>query len=148
VYTHTSVEDTNKVLREAGLKLRKTIQINSRLSKKDIQRGITVAPSSILNTPLLRALDSPALGYASGWMALNRFRKQQTATAGFVLSDHVDWNELNTVVHECGAENIWLMHGYTKEFKNHLETKGKKVKDIGSHFQLKTGEDQIPGEED
>ena len=147
IYTHTTVEDTNKVLRESGLELRKTIQINSRVAKKDIQRGITIAPSSILNTPLMRALESPALGYASGWMTLNRFRKQQTAEAGFVLSDHVDWNELNQVVNECNAENIWLMHGYTKEYRRFLIAQGKNAKDIGSHFSLKTGDTQ-PEEED
>ena len=147
IYTHTTVEDTNKVLRESGLQLRKTIQINSRVAKKDIQRGITIAPSSILNTPLMRALESPTLGYASGWMALNRFRKQQTAEAGFVLSDHVDWNELNQVVNDCNAENIWLMHGYTKEYQRFLIAQGKNVKDIGSHFSLKTGDTQ-PEEED
>lgn len=148
IYTHTTVEDTNKVLREAGLKLRKTIQINSRVSKKDIQRGIVIAPSSILNTPLMRSLESPGLGYASGWMALSRFRKQQAATAGFVLSDHVDWNELNLVIHECGAENIWLMHGYTKEYKQYLTAIGKNVTDIGSHFQLKTKDTPLLEEED
>lgn len=148
VFTHATVEDTNKALREAGLKLRKTIQINSRVSKKDIQKGITIAPSSIINTPLMRVLESPAIGYASGWMALNRFRKQQIASAGFVLSDHVDWNELNQVVDGCGAENIWLMHGYTKEYKQHLISKGKNVNDIGSHFQSKTGETLLPEEED
>jgi putative mRNA 3-end processing factor len=143
IYTHTTVEETNKALREAGLPLRKTIHINSRVAKKDIKKGIVIAPSSILNTPLMRVLENPAIGYSSGWMALNRFRKQQSAHIGFTLSDHVDWNELNTVVKECGADDIWLMHGYTKEYGQYLRSMSKNVKDIGSHFSLKTNEQEL-----
>lgn len=146
VYTHTTVEETNKVLRDAGLPLRKTIQINSRVSRKDIQKGIVLAPSSILNTPLMRALDYPTTAYVSGWMMLNRFRKQQSAHAGFTLSDHVDWNALNHVVKECKAENIWLMHGYTTIYGAYLKDLGKNVKDLGSHFAIKT--EEILEEED
>ena len=58
-----------------------------------------------------------------------------------------DWNELNQVVNDCNAENIWLMHGYTKEYQRFLIAQGKNVKDIGSHFFLKTGDTQ-PEEED
>lgn len=125
VYTHGTVDNTNDVIRAAGLNMRPSIKVSSRINKKDIQKGITIAPSSVLNTPWMRALQSPVTATASGWMTLNNNRKKQAADYGFALSDHVDWNALNEVVFACGAEKIWLTHGYTHDYSRWLESKGK-----------------------
>jgi putative mRNA 3-end processing factor len=148
VYTQAAVENTNLALRKAGLALRKTIPINARISKKEIQKGITIAPSSVLNTPWMISLQEPVTAYISGWMALNKNRKSQTADKGFTLSDHVDWNAINEVVKSSGAENIWLMHGYTDSYEKWLNTQQKNVVNIGSHFGFKPVDLENPEEED
>lgn len=124
IYTHGTVHNTNEVIISAGLHLRPSTKVSSRVSKKDIQKGITVAPASVLNTPWIRSLQEPVTATASGWMALNNNRKKQAADYGFTLSDHVDWNALNEVVFSCGAEKIWLTHGYTTDYARWLESKG------------------------
>ncbi|MEP7322438.1 MAG: ligase-associated DNA damage response exonuclease [Saprospiraceae bacterium] len=128
IYVHGTVDNTNDVLISAGLKLRSSIKVSSRVSKKDIQKGITIAPSSVLNTPWIRSLQEPVTATASGWMTLNRSRKKQAADFGFALSDHVDWNALIAVVKGCGADHIWLTHGYTTDFSRWLTSIG-----ISSH---------------
>lgn len=125
VFVHGTIDNTNDVLRAAGLKLRASTKVSSRVSKKDIQKGITIAPSSVLNTPWIRSLQCPVTAFVSGWMTLNNNRKKQPADHGFALSDHVDWPALNEVVFNCGADQIWLTHGYTKDYARWLQSKGK-----------------------
>lgn len=125
VYTHTTVEETNDALRKAGLKLRPTIKISSKTSKKEILQGIVIIPYSVLNTPWLHALHRPVTATVSGWMAIMGNRKKQTADRGFALSDHVDWNQVNKVIRDCGAESIGLMHGYTLALSRWLTNHGK-----------------------
>lgn len=124
VYVHGSIHNTNDVIKAAGLKMRPSIKVGSRVDKKDIQKGITIAPSSVLNTPWIRSLVDPITAYISGWMTLNNNRKKQPADFGFALSDHVDWPALNEVVFGCGADQIWLTHGYTQDYAQWLTTKG------------------------
>ncbi len=125
VFVHGTIDNTNEVMRATGLKLRPSIKVSSRVSKKDIQKGITIAPASVLNTSWIRSLQDPITAYVSGWMSINGNRKKQAADHGFALSDHVDWNALNEVVFNCGADQIWLMHGYTQDYARWLSTKGK-----------------------
>jgi putative mRNA 3-end processing factor len=132
VYVHGTVDNTNDVLISAGLKMRSSAKVSSRVSKKDIQKGITIAPSSVLNTPWIRSLQEPVTAMISGWMTLNRNRKKQAADYGFALSDHVDWNALITVVSACGADQIWLTHGYTTDFSRWLSSIGKSSYCIGT----------------
>lgn len=124
VYTHGSVEQTTDILRKAGLGLRATIPVSSRVSKKDIQKGITIAPGSVLNSPWIRSLVQPVSATISGWMALINNRKKQAADHGFTLSDHVDWPSLNEVVKQTGAQKIFATHGYTNIYVDWLRLKG------------------------
>jgi len=125
VYTHGSIESTNEVLRSSGLPLRPTIKVSSKISKKEIQKGITIAPGSVLNSPWIRSLQQPVTANISGWMTLRGNIKRQTADQGFALSDHVDWTALNQVVESSGAEHIGLTHGYTVEYAQWLQSRGK-----------------------
>lgn len=133
VFTHGSVEQTTDTLRKAGLELRTTIPVSSRISKNEIQKGITIAPSSVLNSPWIRSLVNPVTATTSGWMALINNRKKQAADHGFTLSDHVDWIALNEVVKQSGAQKIFAMHGYTSIFADWLRSRGYDAEAIHTH---------------
>ena len=47
-------------------------------------------------------------------------RRRKSADRGFVLSDHADWEGLNTAVKETGAENVYVTHGYKSVFAKWL----------------------------
>jgi len=151
VYTHGSVEQTTDILRKAGLQLRPTIPISSRINKKEIQKGITIAPASVLNTPWIRNLVNPVSATVSGWMALTSNRRKQAADFGFTLSDHVDWNSLNEVVKQSGAQKIYATHGYTQVYSNWLRSKGYDAEAVPDkhHVENAKAPDSIPyAEED
>lgn len=132
VYTHGSVEQTTDVLRKAGLKLRPTIPVSSKVSKKEIQKGITIAPSSVLNSPWIRSLVNPVTATISGWMALINNRKKQAADQGFTLSDHVDWTAINEVVKLSGTQKVYAMHGYTSMYVDWLRSRGMDAEEVSS----------------
>ena len=53
-------------------------------------------------------------------MALRGAKNRIAIDRGFVLSDHVDWIDLNTTVKETGAEKVFVTHGYTSVFSKWL----------------------------
>ena len=54
--------------------------------------------------------------------------------AGFVLSDHADWNGLNEAIAATGAEDILLTHGFTDTFARYLSDKGLNAKVLDTLF--------------
>ncbi|MDZ4709369.1 MAG: ligase-associated DNA damage response exonuclease [Saprospiraceae bacterium] len=150
VYTHGSVEQTTEVLRKAGLGLRPTIPVSSRVSKKEIQKGITIAPSSVLNSLWIRSLVNPVTATISGWMALINNRKKQAADHGFTLSDHVDWPSLNEVIKQSGTQKVFATHGYTSLYVDWLCSRGYDAEIVSSAKQPATikAPETIPFEEE
>jgi putative mRNA 3-end processing factor len=64
------------------------------------------------------------VGTASGWMALRGARRRRNVDRGFVLSDHADWDGLNTAVKATGAEKVFVTHGYSNLFSKWLNSQG------------------------
>lgn len=62
--------------------------------------------------------------FASGWMAVRGSRRWQSIDAGFGMSDHADWNDLNEAVLMSGAEKVFVTHGFTEVFAKWLREKG------------------------
>jgi putative mRNA 3-end processing factor len=81
-----------------------------------------------------------SLGVASGWMKLRGTRRRRGADRGFVLSDHCDWNDLNTAIKETGAQRIFVTHGYTEIFAQWLNTQGLEAKEVKTKFEGELGE--------
>jgi putative mRNA 3-end processing factor len=51
-----------------------------------------------------------------------------------VLSDHADWNDLNTVVKETGAEKIFVTHGYTDTYARWLSEQGIDAAEVSTQY--------------
>jgi putative mRNA 3-end processing factor len=56
-------------------------------------------------------------------MALRGTKRWGNYDKGFVISDHADWNELNTACLATKAENIYVTHGYSDSFSKYLTEK-------------------------
>ncbi|MDD5054186.1 MAG: hypothetical protein PHG04_02285 [Candidatus Nanoarchaeia archaeon] len=63
-------------------------------------------------------------GVFSGWNINPFYKKRFGADEGFTLSDHADFKELLLTVKKSGAENVYVHHGYSKEFSNFLRIEG------------------------
>ncbi|MBJ3762074.1 ligase-associated DNA damage response exonuclease [Maribius pontilimi] len=124
ILTHGAVENTNAVMRAQGISLPDTIRVTPDTDLKSIKGALVVATPSALGTPWARRFGRSSTAFASGWMALRGVRRRRAADRGFVISDHADWDGLNTAIRETGAERIFVTHGYTSIFRRWLEDQG------------------------
>lgn len=135
IYTHGAIENTNEVLRNQGIALPNTIRVTQEISKKDFIGNIVIAPPSALEGAWVRKFPAVSTGIASGWMALRGIRRRRAADRGFVLSDHADWEALNTAIKATGAERIFVTHGYTHIFKKWLLEQGYDAQEVKTEYE-------------
>jgi putative mRNA 3-end processing factor len=71
-------------------------------------------------------------------MAVRGIRRRRSLGTGFALSDHADWDGLNTAIRATGASRVFVTHGYTAPFRHWLETQGYDAGIVETRF---TGDD-------
>ncbi len=119
IFTHGAVGSVIAVMKDINLGLPPTVYASA-FNKKDDLGSIIVAPPSAIGTPWLKRFEPFSLGICSGWMQLRGARRRRGADRGFALSDHADWNQLNTAIADTGAENIYVTHGYKSSYARWL----------------------------
>jgi putative mRNA 3-end processing factor len=122
IYTHGAVDNINKLYLANAGPLNEAKRIDASVNRKDIKGAMIIAPPSAADTPWMRSLSPYKLGICSGWMQLRGTRRRRAADRGFVLSDHADWDQLNTAIKETGAENVFVTHGYKSLYAKWLQT--------------------------
>ncbi len=122
IYLHGAVDNVNRIYEQEIGDLPEAKRIDANVNRKDIKGAMIIAPPSAADTPWLRSLQPYKLGICSGWMQLRGTRRRRNADRGFVLSDHADWNQLNTAVAATGAENVYVTHGYKSIYSRWLST--------------------------
>jgi len=135
IFTHGAVDSINRILRAQGVSLPDAPRITDSIPKEDIIGSLVICPPSAVGSPWIRRFLPYSLGVASGWMRLRGTRRRRGADRGFVLSDHVDWDELNRAVVETGAERIFVTHGYTELFAQWLREKGMDAREVKTRFE-------------
>lgn len=124
IITHPSVESTNAVLRQQGINMAETSELNSKITKQQLLSGLIIAPPGTVENLLKSKGYTVSVAAASGWMAIQKYRQRGGIDKGFVLSDHADWNELNKAVKDCKAERVLVTHGYEDIFSKWLNEQG------------------------
>ncbi|MEM9896582.1 MAG: DNA ligase-associated DEXH box helicase, partial [Bacteroidota bacterium] len=124
IFVHGAVDGINKLHREAGFLDKKITYLNSDIPKEAMAGSMVVAPPGAVGSSWTNRMKPYSVGIASGWMMLRGSKRRQNADRGFVISDHADWNELNTAIKATGAENIICTHGYTDSFAEWLNYNG------------------------
>ena len=122
IYTHGAVDNVNQLYEAVAGPLNPTQRIDASVNRKDIKGAMIIAPPSAADTLWMRSFSPYKLGICSGWMQLRGTRRRRGADRGFVLSDHADWEQLNTAVTETGATNIYVTHGYKSLYSKWLQT--------------------------
>ncbi|MFN3869149.1 MAG: ligase-associated DNA damage response exonuclease [Hyphomicrobiaceae bacterium] len=138
IFTHGAVEGVNEVLRAQGLALPPTRRVVPGMSKADFAGGIVIAPPSALAGTWLGRFGDVSTAFASGWMAVRGIRRRRGVDRGFVISDHVDWPDLNAAVRLTGAERIFVTHGYTSVFQRHLAEQGYDAHVVSTEYEGET----------
>ena len=146
ILTHGAIENTNDVLRAAGLSLPETVRVTPETKAKDHPGAVVLAPPSALGSTWAGRFSGATKAFASGWMAIRGIRRRRAADRGFVISDHADWAGLNTAIRETGAERIFVTHGYTSQFRRWLEAQGYDARIIETEFEGEAPDSTAEGE--
>lgn len=140
IFTHGAVDSINKIMRTQGIELPEAPRVNDEIPKEDLKGALIICPPSAVGSPWVRRFYPYSLGVASGWMKLRGTRRRRGADRGFVLSDHADWDGLNTAIRETGAEKVFVTHGYSEVFAHWLNTQGIEAHEIKTKFEGELGE--------
>jgi putative mRNA 3-end processing factor len=121
IYLHGAVDNVNQ-----ALGLNKGVFAEARRllptdNIKHLRPAMILAPPSAIGTPWMQKLKPYSLGVCSGWMQLRGARRRRGADRGFVLSDHCDWQQLNTAIQATGAGHVYVTHGYKSVFSRWLQ---------------------------
>lgn len=144
IYTHGAVDNINRLFEQTLYPLHPTERIEATTDRKQMNRAMIIAPPSAIGTPWMRKLQPYKLGICSGWMQLRGARRRRGADRGFVLSDHCDFQQLNTAVKATGAANVYVTHGYKSIYAKWLrEQYGLNASEVDTLY-TDAGE---PGEE-
>ncbi len=134
IVCHGAVENTNAVLRQAGMVLPPTIHAVREHQKGHFRGALILAPPSANGTSWMKRFQPFETGFASGWMQLRGARRRRNFDRGFVLSDHADWPGLLQAIEATGASNIHVTHGYTELFAAYLNEIGYNASAVRTEF--------------
>lgn len=140
VYAHGAVYNVNQRLREAGFDLPMIEYASADLDKKKFRDALILAPPSALDTKWLKRFEPLSTGYCSGWMAVRGAKNRRAIDRGFVISDHADWNDLNSAIRETGAEKVYVTHGFTDTFAKWLRENNIDAAEVKTEYGDETEE--------
>ena len=135
IFVHGAIHNTNLALEEAGYTFPENTYVSSEVDKSRYKGSIIIAPPSALGSPWMRQFKPHKVATASGWMALRGARRRRNVDKGFILSDHADFEELNTAVRDTGAENIFVTHGYSSVYSKWLRSQGLNAQIVETEFE-------------
>lgn len=135
ILTHGAIENTNEVLRAQGYALPETVRVTADTDAKAHAGALVIATPSAMNGPWMKRFGAASTAFASGWMRMRGVRRRRSADRGFVMSDHADWDGLNTAIRESGAEKVFATHGYTSVFSRWLTEQGYDAGVVETEFE-------------
>lgn len=124
IYAHGAVANTQDRLRESGWQLPAVQRVLTGVEKQDLRNAVVVAPPGADGTSWLKRFGPYRTGVCSGWMQVRGNVRRRNADAGFVLSDHADWEGLLTAVKATGASKVYVTHGFQSAFSRYLNESG------------------------
>lgn len=124
IYVHGSVWNIHQALLEEGLPLPAIKKLDADSLKLISKKSVIIAPASAAETPWMKKFSDYKTAFCSGWMHIRGQAKRNPADYGFAISDHADWNGLNSAVENTGAERVMVTHGFTSTFSKYLNEKG------------------------
>lgn len=134
VFAHGAVYNVNQRLLEAGFDLPEIEYAAYDIDKKRLRDALILAPPSALDTKWLKRFEPLSTGYCSGWMAVRGAKNRRAIDRGFVISDHADWNDLNSTIKETAAEKVFVTHGFTDTFAKWLRENGIDAVEVKTEY--------------
>jgi putative mRNA 3-end processing factor len=124
IFLHGAVYNIHQALLGAGIKLPAAQRVELDMPKETFKGNVVIAPGSADGSPWMKRFSPYSVGVCSGWMQVRGNVRRRNADAGFVLSDHADWNGLLSAVKDTGAEKVYVTHGFQAAFSRYLNETG------------------------
>jgi putative mRNA 3-end processing factor len=135
IYTHGAVEALTQDYRDSGIDLPPTTLVVGNPKGFDWSTGIVIAPPSVQGTVWMRKFGDVSMAFASGWMMIRGTRRRRAVDRGFVVSDHADWPELLSAIHETGCERVLATHGSVAILVRWLREQGLAADGLETRFE-------------
>jgi putative mRNA 3-end processing factor len=135
VFAHGAIENTNEVLRKQGIFLPPVSKVENRFTKDRMKGAMVLAPPSAMRSAWTQKLGPSREAAVSGWMAVRGIRRRRNMDSGFILSDHADWEGLNSAIRATGAEKVFVTHGYTDIFASWLRHQGLDARAVVTRYE-------------
>ncbi|MEM9828187.1 MAG: DNA ligase-associated DEXH box helicase, partial [Planctomycetota bacterium] len=136
-----AVEKGTAAYRDSGVRLPETTYVGSLPPKHDFRGAMVVAVPSAHGTTWMRRFGKASTAMASGWMQVRGSRRRRSVDRGFIMSDHVDWDELLTAVDASQAETVWVTHGYSATVARYLQENRREAIAISNRGRTEDDED-------
>ncbi len=121
VFAHGAIWNTNQALIANGVKVVDIPKVTQEIPKSRFKGALIIAPPSAMGSSWMKQFSPYQTGICSGWMNIRGARRRRAADAGFVLSDHADWEGLISAIKATEAQKVYLTHGSTAVFGRYLE---------------------------
>lgn len=141
VTVHGAVARVNEIYEEFGVRLgpwrRYRREDFSGPAALDLyERGVLIAPPSNSRTAFTTQFEQRYTMMLSGW-GIDRNAKYRYGVDEVIpLSDHADYDELLELIEHVAPKNIYLQHGFVKEFTDDLQRRGLNARPIRPDEQL------------
>jgi putative mRNA 3-end processing factor len=141
IFVHGAVYNLHMALVNAGWKLPEVIRVTPDTPKEALKGAVVIAPSSAEGSPWIRRFAPFEVGVCSGWMQVRGAVRRRNADAGFILSDHADWDGLLKACRATEAECVYATHGFQSAFSRYLKEQGINAKEVRTEY----GDDEEEG---
>jgi len=134
MYVHGALLGPNAAYAAAGVILPELRSAAAMPRGHDFEKALIFAPPSAQNSPWMSRFKDSSVAMASGWMAIRGTRRRRSVDRGFVVSDHADWNDLQTSIAECAPEQLWVTHGFSETLARYQTELGRDALSLETRF--------------
>jgi putative mRNA 3-end processing factor len=134
ILAHGAVYNMHMALVNAGWNLPAMERVTPETPKEKLKSAVVIAPPSAEGTSWMKRFTPYAVGICSGWMQVRGNRRRKNADAGFILSDHADWNGLLSTIDATGASKVFVTHGFQSAFSRYLNEKGIVAAEVKTEY--------------
>jgi putative mRNA 3-end processing factor len=134
IYVHGAVWNIHQTLVNAGWDLPKVVRVMPDTPKEHYKGNVVIAPSGAESSPWIKRFSPYETGICSGWMQVRGNVRRNNADAGFILSDHADWNGLLSAVKATEAKRVFATHGFQSAFSRFLNETGIEAGEVKTEY--------------
>jgi putative mRNA 3-end processing factor len=109
--------------------------------RSELKESLVIGPPSIQDSSWLKQFGPARIASCSGWMQVRGNVRRRNLDAGFVLSDHADWDGLLSALKATGARRVFVTHGFQAAFSRYLNEIGIESHEVSTNYGAEESEE-------